>query len=99
MGRVAQALADQVWLTSDNPRTEDPMAIVRDIRKGLSAQGGTVQVQLDRALAIAQALRQASPQDVVLIAGKGHETYQEVGQERRPFSDVEQVQLAMQEAA
>jgi UDP-N-acetylmuramyl-tripeptide synthetase len=99
MGRVAQSLADQVWLTSDNPRTEDPMAIVRDIRKGLGTDGATVQVQLDRALAIAQSLQQAAPQDVVLIAGKGHETYQEVGQERRPFSDVEQIHLVMQEAA
>ena len=99
MGRVAQALADQVWLTSDNPRTEDPMAIVRDIRQGFQAQGAVVQVQLDRALAIAQALQQSAPQDVVLIAGKGHETYQEVGQERHPFSDVEHIQLIMQEAA
>jgi UDP-N-acetylmuramoyl-L-alanyl-D-glutamate--2,6-diaminopimelate ligase len=99
MGRVAQQLSDQVLLTSDNPRSEDPMAIVRDIRLGAVDPNKPVQVQLDRALAIAQALREASPQDVVLIAGKGHETYQEIGQERRPYSDVEQVHLVLREAA
>ena len=93
MGRVAQSLADQLVLTSDNPRSEDPLAIVRDIRNGLDAQA-KVQVQIDRAQAIAWALSQAQPDDVVLIAGKGHETYQEVGAQRLPFSDVEQVQLA-----
>ena len=99
MGRVAQQLSDQVLLTSDNPRSEDPMAIVRDIRQGTVDPNKPVQVQLDRALAIAQALREANPQDVVLIAGKGHEIYQEIGQERRPYSDIEQVHLALREAA
>ena len=99
MGQVAQSLADQVLITSDNPRTEDPLAIARDIRQGLDPQGPAVQMQLDRALAIAQALREAAPQDVVLIAGKGHENYQEVGLERRPFSDVEQVQLVLRKEA
>ena len=97
MGRVAQALADRVLLTSDNPRTEDPMAIIRDIRLGTNAQEHNVQVQLDRALAIAQALQEAAPEDVVLIAGKGHETYQEVGLERRAFSDAQQVHLALRQ--
>jgi UDP-N-acetylmuramyl-tripeptide synthetase len=99
MGRVAQALADQVLLTSDNPRSEDPMAIVRDIRQGLAEPSTRVQVQVDRARAIAQALSAADPRDVVLIAGKGHETYQEVAGERQPFSDVEQVQLAWRKEA
>ena len=99
MGRVAQALADHVLLTSDNPRTEDPMAIIRDIRLGTNAQEHNVQVQLDRALAIAQALQEAAPEDVVLIAGKGHETYQEVGLERRAFSDAQQVHLALRQEA
>jgi len=58
-----------------------------------------VQVQVDRARAIAQALSAADPRDVVLIAGKGHETYQEVAGERQPFSDVEQVQLAWRKEA
>jgi len=99
MSRVAQALADQVLLTSDNPRSEDPMAIVRDIRQGLAEPSTRVQVQVDRARAIAQALSAADPRDVVLIAGKGHETYQEVAGERQPFSDVEQVQLAWRKEA
>jgi UDP-N-acetylmuramoyl-L-alanyl-D-glutamate--2,6-diaminopimelate ligase len=99
MGRVAQALADHVLLTSDNPRTEDPMAIIRDIRVGTHAQVHNVQVQLDRAMAIAQALQEAAPEDVVLIAGKGHETYQEVGLERRAFSDAQQVHLALRQEA
>jgi len=98
MGRVAESLADQVVLTSDNPRSEDPLAIVRDIRVGLSPQSAVL-VQADRARAIALALAQARPADVVLIAGKGHETYQEVGAERLPFSDAEQVQLAWREVA
>ncbi len=99
MGKVAQTLADQVVLTSDNPRQEEPMSIVRDIRMGLVGSHDQVSVQLDRAQAIAQALRQAQPADVVLIAGKGHETYQEIGQERHPYSDAEQVQLALRREA
>ncbi len=99
MGRVAQSLADQVLLTSDNPRSEDPMAIVRDIRQGLTEPSSAVEIQVDRASAIAQAMQAALPQDVVLIAGKGHETYQEVAGERHPFSDVEQVRLAWRKEA
>ncbi len=99
MGRVAQAWADRVVLTSDNPRHEEPMAILRDIRAGLVAPHQQVCVQVDRALAIAQAIEQADPADVVLIAGKGHETYQEVGSERMPFSDAEQVRMVMRKEA
>jgi UDP-N-acetylmuramyl-tripeptide synthetase len=99
MGRVAQALSDQVLLTSDNPRSEDPMAIVRDIRQGLIEPATNVQVQIDRARAIAQVMNAAAARDIVLIAGKGHETYQEVAGERQPFSDVEQVRLAWRKEA
>ena len=99
MGKVAQAMADQVVLTSDNPRHEEPMAIVREIRQGLSQPHPQVTVQLDRALAIAQTLQQADPADVVLIAGKGHETYQEVGHERLAYSDAAQVHQALKETA
>lgn len=98
MGRVALTLADQVVLTSDNPRSEDPLAIVRDIRQGLGHEA-VVQVQLDRALAISHTLSQARLNDVVLIAGKGHETHQEVGPDSLPFSDAEQVQRAWREVA
>ena len=86
MGAVAQEHADRVVLTSDNPRSEDPRAILRKILQGMTA-GESVQVEEDRAGAIALALGQAGADDVVLIAGKGHEDYQEIGGVRRPFSD------------
>lgn len=87
MGAIAAELAGQVVLTSDNPRHEDPARILSDIEAGLPA-GAARRVVVDRAEAIAQAVAQASGRDVVLIAGKGHEDYQEIGGERRPFSDV-----------
>ena len=93
MGKVAQSFADRVVLTSDNPRTEDQWAIVRDIQTGFSPDSAStvwLQVQIDRSLAIAQTMQQAQTSDVVLIAGKGHESYQEVGTERIPYSDFQQ---------
>lgn len=86
MGAVAQQGADRTVITSDNPRSEAPMAIIGDIRRGLS-DGHAVEVEADRARAIALALEQAADHDVVLIAGKGHEDYQETAGVRRPFSD------------
>ena len=85
MGEVASRLADRVVLTSDNPRSENPMAIIDAIRSGVSI---VHEVEPDRARAIAAAIRAAQPCDVVLIAGKGHETYQEIAGRRLPFSDV-----------
>jgi len=93
MGAVAAELADRVVLTSDNPRSEDAAAIATQIRAGMPAQAA-VQVELDRARAIALALGQAQPADVVLVAGKGHEDYQETAGVRAPFSDEEQVRRA-----
>jgi UDP-N-acetylmuramoyl-L-alanyl-D-glutamate--2,6-diaminopimelate ligase len=95
MGAAAAAHADQIVLTSDNPRSEDPQAIVAQIRPGL-AQHGAVQVVLDRAQAIAHALAQAQAGDVVLVAGKGHEDYQESAGMRVPFSDGREVRQALQ---
>lgn len=86
MGEVAARLADRIVLTSDNPRSEDPLAIITEIREGIPAHA-RVDVQMDRALAIALALRQSAPGDVVLVAGKGHEDYQEIAGVRTPFSD------------
>lgn len=86
MGAVAGRLADRVVLTSDNPRGEDPHAILEAIRTGV---GGASLVEPDRARAIAAAIDAATPQDVVLIAGKGHERTQEIAGERRPFSDTD----------
>ena len=78
MGAVAARLADWVVLTSDNPRTEDPLAIIDAIRSGMPT-GAAVAVEPDRVAAIALALGEARPGDVVLIAGKGHEAVQVVG--------------------
>ena len=85
MGEVATRLADQSIVTSDNPRSEDPLRIIDDIVAG--ARGG-YQLQPDRRKAISEAIRNAVPDDVVLIAGKGHETYQEIQGERIPFDDL-----------
>ncbi|PWG65179.1 UDP-N-acetylmuramoyl-L-alanyl-D-glutamate--2,6-diaminopimelate ligase [Sediminicurvatus halobius] len=86
MGGVASRLAHQVVLTSDNPRGEDPRAILEDIRQGCDGPA-EVAVEPDREAAIARALGQAAPGDVVLVAGKGHEDYQIVGERRLAFSD------------
>ena len=84
MGAVAAHLADAVLVTSDNPRSEDPLAIISQITKGIA---GEYEVEPDRARAIERAVRSAGSADVVLIAGKGHENYQEVSGKRLPFSD------------
>lgn len=76
MGQVAGSLSDYVVLTSDNPRDEDPLAIIHDALAGLSRTGAPFHLQPDRAAAIAHAIAAAHPGDVVLIAGKGHEDYQ-----------------------
>ncbi|MBU3740691.1 MAG: UDP-N-acetylmuramoyl-L-alanyl-D-glutamate--2,6-diaminopimelate ligase [Candidatus Kapabacteria bacterium] len=91
MGRIAGDLADVVWLTSDNPRSEDPHAIIDAIRAGIRHESCCIEQHVDRAEAIREALADARPGDIVLIAGKGHETYQVVGSERYHFSDAEQV--------
>ena len=91
MGGIAESLADNVIVTDDNPRFEDPNQIVNDILSGMQ-KPKNAKLQHDRKQAIKYAIESASPQDVVLIAGKGHETYQQVGAEKRPFSDAHQVQ-------
>lgn len=86
MGAIAEDCADLVILTNDNPRFEDPVAIIQDILAGVG-DPGSVQIQADRSTAITSAIQAASPGDIVLIAGKGHETYQEIAGRRYPFSD------------
>ena len=98
MGRIAAAGADTVTVTDDNPRTEDPAHIVRDILAGITGSAGAVRVEHDRARAIRTAIEAAGPFDLVLIAGKGHEDYQIYGATRRAFSD-EQVARAVLEAS
>ncbi|HZH06930.1 MAG TPA: UDP-N-acetylmuramoyl-L-alanyl-D-glutamate--2,6-diaminopimelate ligase [Lautropia sp.] len=94
MAAAAEAHADLLVLTSDNPRSESPSAIIAQLRAGL--RRAPHRVEEDRALAIAQTVQAADAADVVLIAGKGHESYQEIGQERLPFSDLDQARLALQ---
>jgi len=86
MGQIADQLADHLVVTSDNPRTEQPDTIIAMIENGIHQHIPNIEV--DRAAAIDLAINQASPEDVVLIAGKGHEDYQEIGEVRYPFSDL-----------
>jgi UDP-N-acetylmuramoyl-L-alanyl-D-glutamate--2,6-diaminopimelate ligase len=104
MGAVAARLSDLVVLTSDNPRSEDPARIIEEIKRGIvpPAEPGAPKrpttplvVFLDRREAIAHAIRAARPGDLVLIAGKGHEKYQVIGQRTLPFDDVEVAQAAL----
>jgi len=86
MGKLVERLADNVVVTSDNPRNEDPEQIIDQVLAGLGNPDAATVIE-DRAAAIAWAVANAQPTDVVLIAGKGHENYQDVAGERRPFSD------------
>ena len=86
MGKIAQRLADHVVVTSDNPRGESPTAIIDDIVSGLASPQAATIIE-DRAAAIGWAIKHAAASDVVLIAGKGHEDYQEIDGARIPFSD------------
>lgn len=95
MGAVAQQNADRVLVTSDNPRSENPAAILHQILQGTIASN-VVRVEPDRAAAIAQAVAEAAPADVVLIAGKGHEDTQETAGVRLPFSDMAHAKSALQ---
>jgi UDP-N-acetylmuramoyl-L-alanyl-D-glutamate--2,6-diaminopimelate ligase len=92
MGAVAAQLADRVLVTSDNPRSEAPEAIIAAVAAGAS---GAVEQVVDRGAAIARAIAEAGPDDVVLIAGKGHEPYQEIHGRRLPFSDVAEVRAGL----
>ena len=91
MGEIATRLADRVVLTSDNPRSEDPLAILAEIRQAAPS----ADVIADRAVAIGKTIREAHPADVILLAGKGHEPYQEIAGVRRPFSDLTEAQGAL----
>ncbi len=94
MGEIAARLADQVVVTSDNPRHEDPLQIVAEIRAGMSMAAEWVET--DRARAIARAIAAAEPGDIVLIAGKGHENWQEVAGQRYPFDDLQVATAALE---
>ena len=87
VGEAATRLADLTVVTSDNPRSEDPLAIVAQIEEGARRGGGAYVVEPDRRAAIRLALREAAPGDVVVIAGKGHEAGQEFADRTIPFDD------------
>lgn len=93
MGRVACSLSDRVWVTSDNPRSEEPLQIMREIESGCT---GEYTLIVDRAQAIATAVAAASAGDCVVIAGKGHEDYQLVDGTRLPFSDEAHARAALE---
>jgi UDP-N-acetylmuramoyl-L-alanyl-D-glutamate--2,6-diaminopimelate ligase len=95
MGQAAEQVADRVVLTNDNPRREAPAAIIDEIIAGMS-KPSLVEVEHDRSLAIRAAVSQSAPGDVILVAGKGHENYQQIGAARVAFNDGEQVKQALQ---
>jgi UDP-N-acetylmuramoyl-L-alanyl-D-glutamate--2,6-diaminopimelate ligase len=98
MARVAEELADRVVLTSDNPRSEEPAAILRDMLQGLERPQRALVLE-DRGAAIRQAVRDSAEGDIVLVAGKGHEAWQEAQGQKVPFSDEAAVRAALEDAA
>jgi UDP-N-acetylmuramoyl-L-alanyl-D-glutamate--2,6-diaminopimelate ligase len=94
MGEIAARLADEVFVTSDNPRFEEPAAIIEDILAGIP-QRETIRVEENRRTAIGLAIKNSSDGDVILVAGKGHEDYQEIKGVKYPFSD----RLVIEESA
>lgn len=105
MGRIARECADRAVVTSDNPRSEQPRAIIEEILRGMDRREGDGTaaddseriVEVERRRAIDRAIRTAGKGDAVLIAGKGHEPYQEIGGERRPFDDRTQAERALEQ--
>lgn len=94
MGEIAARLADRVIVTTDDPHSEEPQAIINGIikgAKGLGDQGTKVIEEVDRKTAITKALKMAGKGDIVLIAGRGHEKYQDFGNKQVPFDDKEVV--------
>ncbi len=94
MGAIAERLADQVVVTSDNPRSEDPMSIIDQVTAGMNDASRARRIE-DRASAILQAIRSSSREDVVVLAGKGHESTQEIMGKKRAFSDQDHARLAL----
>lgn len=95
MAQVCEHYADKIWVTSDNPRTEKPMDIIAGIKRGFSSLENKVCIVENRREAIFAAISQAQKNDIVLIAGKGHEDYQIIGHKKHYFSDKEEALLAL----
>jgi UDP-N-acetylmuramoyl-L-alanyl-D-glutamate--2,6-diaminopimelate ligase len=97
MAHIAEQIADFCWITSDNPRSEDPLQILAEIEAGFKARPVRHQVEPDRQTAIREVLRHAAPGDAVVIAGKGHETYQVLADRTIHFDDRQEARLALSE--
>jgi UDP-N-acetylmuramoyl-L-alanyl-D-glutamate--2,6-diaminopimelate ligase len=97
MGRIAQRLSDVCYVTSDNPRSEDPRRIIDDILAGMSPDRETVFVEIERRTAIREAINAARPGDLVSICGKGHEDYQIIGTTRTHLDDREEAEKALRQ--
>ena len=95
MGHIAEKYSDLFWITNDNPRSEDPLGIIHEIQKGIR-KDASFRIQLDRKVAIEEAIMEAKKGDVVVIAGKGHEQYQILKNTVIPFDDREVVKQALQ---
>ncbi len=95
MGKIGGSMADYAVITSDNPRTEDPMAIIRMVEEGVKESGGAYEVCCDRRDAIRNAILMSEDDDIVVVAGKGHEDYQIIGTEKHHFDDFEEVKEAL----
>ncbi len=89
MGEVSGRVADYTIITSDNPRTEDPEQIVKDVEEGIKKTNGKYECIVDRVEAIRKAIKMANKKDIIVLAGKGHEQYQEINKKRYPFDEVE----------
>ena len=87
MGKVSGRLADLTIITSDNPRFEEPQDIIEDIKEGITGSGGSYIAICDRREAIAYALRQGQAGDIIVLAGKGHEDYQEIKGKKYPMDE------------
>ncbi|MBR2053478.1 MAG: UDP-N-acetylmuramoyl-L-alanyl-D-glutamate--2,6-diaminopimelate ligase, partial [Clostridia bacterium] len=97
MGEISGRLADYSILTSDNPRTEDPFSILRQVEEGIKPTGGAYEIIENRRAAIKKALLMGRDGDVIVLAGKGHETYQEIMGVKRPFDEKIVVQELLEE--
>ena len=87
MGEVSGRLADYTIVTTDNPRTEDPEQIINEIETGISKTKGKYEIIIDRKEAIKKAIKMMNKRDIVILAGKGHETYQEIDGKKNPFDE------------
>ena len=87
MGEISGRIADFTIITSDNPRTEDPEEIVKQIEEGMKKTKGKYEVIVDRVEAIEKAIKMADKKDIIILAGKGHEPYQEINGVKHPFDE------------